>query len=66
MVEVVSDEVASEEGSSDSLDPAAEALREYAEELELLRQGRQAAADHHYDTGRRMMEEGRLPKRSSN
>ena len=31
-------------------------------ELVLLQQGRQAAADHHHNLGRRMMEEGRLPQ----
>lgn len=39
---------------------AEDLLAEYAQELEMLAQGRQAAADYHYDLGRRHMQEGRL------
>ena len=54
--EVIEEELAAD----DELNPAEQALAEYAEELTLLRQGRQAAADHHHSLGQRMMEGGRL------
>ena len=50
------------EVATEPVNPAEQALAEYADELALLQQGRQAAADHHHSLGRRMMEEGRLPQ----
>lgn len=41
---------------------AQESLEEWAREKELLREGRQAAAQYHYDQGMRLLEAGNMPR----
>lgn len=48
--------------ATETMTDAERQLAEYAAELELLRDGRQAAADHHFDLGMRLKEEGPLPE----